>query len=106
MVDRKNQNKVEQHVNSEAYWKEQKVALDRARSSHSKWIGTQRKKRAAESQTWKRETFSLPRLDAQKKARAFLDKYPKAAYWSEVETWRELPDDIIEFTMRRLPTAD
>lgn len=106
MVDRKNQNKVEQHANSEAYWKEQKVALDRARSSHTKWIESRRKKRAAESQTWKRETFSLPRCEAQQKARAFLDKYPKAAYWSEVETWRELPNDIIEFTMRRLPTSD
>jgi hypothetical protein len=25
---------------------------------------------------------------------------------SEVERWRELPDGSIEFTMRRLPTAD
>ena len=32
--------------------------------------------------------------------------YPKAAYMSEVEHWRELPDGGIEFTMRRLPTAD
>lgn len=106
MVDIKNQNKVVQHVENEAYWKDQKVALDRARSSHSKWIESRRQKRAAEGQSWKRETFSLPRKEAQQKARAFLDKYPKAAYWSEVETWRELPDDIIEFTMRRLPTAD
>ena len=36
----------------------------------------------------------------------YLEKYPKAAYWSEVESWRELPGDVIEFTMRRLPTAD
>ena len=28
------------------------------------------------------------------------------AYMSEVESWRELPDGGIEFTMRRLPTAD
>lgn len=106
MVDSKNQNKVAQHVDTEKYWKNQKVALDRARNSHKKWTDSRRQKKAGESQAWKRETFSLPRSEAQKKARAFLDKYPKAAYWSEVETWRELPDDIIEFTMRRLPTAD
>ena len=40
------------------------------------------------------------------KAKAFLRSYPKAAYMSEVERWRELPDGAIEFTMRRLRTAD
>ena len=30
----------------------------------------------------------------------------KAAYMTEVEAWRELDDGRIEFTMRRLPTAD
>jgi hypothetical protein len=53
-----------------------------------------------------RETFSLPRVEARDKARAFLKKYPKAAYMSEVEQWRELPGDAIEFTMRRLRSAD
>ena len=53
-----------------------------------------------------RETFSLPRGEARDKARAFLKKYPKAAYMSEVEQWRELPGDAIEFTMRRLRSAD
>ena len=53
-----------------------------------------------------RETFSLPRREARAKAKAFLKSYPAAAYMSEVERWRELPGDIIEFTMRRLPTAD
>jgi hypothetical protein len=53
-----------------------------------------------------RETFSLPREEAREKARSLLKKYPKAAYMTEVERWRELPDDEIEFTMRRLPTAD
>jgi hypothetical protein len=37
---------------------------------------------------------------------AFLKSYPKAAYMSEVERWRELPGGAIEFTMRRLRTAD
>jgi hypothetical protein len=53
-----------------------------------------------------RETFSLPRREARAKAEAFLKSYPKAAYMSEVERWRELPDGAIEFTMRRLRTAD
>jgi hypothetical protein len=53
-----------------------------------------------------RETFTLPRDKARTKARDFLTRYPKAAYMSGVESWRELPGDEIEFTMRRLPSAD
>jgi hypothetical protein len=53
-----------------------------------------------------RETFTLPREQARSKARDFLTRYPKAAYMSGVENWRELPDGCIEFTMRRLPSAD
>jgi hypothetical protein len=53
-----------------------------------------------------RETFTLPRDQARARARDFLDRYPKAAYMSSVEDWRELPGGDIEFTMRRLPTAD
>jgi len=53
-----------------------------------------------------RETFVLPRLLARARARQFFEAYPKAAYMSGVESWRELPGDEIEFTMRRLPSAD
>lgn len=53
-----------------------------------------------------RETFTLPREQARAKARDFLTRYPKAGYMSAVESWRELPDGAIEFTMRRLPSAD
>jgi hypothetical protein len=53
-----------------------------------------------------RETFTLPREGARTKARDFLTRYPKAAYMSSVESWRELPGGNIEFTMRRLPSAD
>jgi hypothetical protein len=53
-----------------------------------------------------RTTFSLPRDEACAKARDFLARYPRAAYMSSVESWRELPDGDIEFTMRRLPSAD
>lgn len=53
-----------------------------------------------------RETFTLPREAARTRARDFLSRYPKEAYMSSVEHWRELPDGAIEFTMRRLATAD
>ncbi len=90
---------------SRHYWTSQDGALSRARSANRKWSQKRREAKASEP-VWKRETYSLPRAEAQAKAREFLNKYPKAAYWSEVESWRELPDDVIEFTMRRLPTAD
>ncbi len=53
-----------------------------------------------------RETFTLPRDAARLKARDFLNRYPKAGYMSAVESWRELPGGDIEFTMRRLRSAD
>jgi hypothetical protein len=53
-----------------------------------------------------RESFTLPRAEARARAQAFFARYPKAGYMSEVETWRELPGGDIEFTMRRLPSAD
>lgn len=53
-----------------------------------------------------RETFALPREQARQRARTFLTQYPKAAYMSEVESWREVQGERIEFTMRRLRTAD
>jgi len=62
--------------------------------------------RPARADSFRRETFSLPRAAARAKAREFFDRYPKAAYMTEIESWRELPGDTIEFTMRRLPTAD
>ncbi|WP_274426542.1 hypothetical protein [Chelativorans sp. YIM 93263] len=53
-----------------------------------------------------RETYALPREEARAKAREWLERWPKQAYWTEVESWCERPDDVIEFTMRRLPSAD
>lgn len=63
-----------------------------------------RKSRA--SLAFRRETFDLPREAARQKAREMFDRFPKAAYMTEIESWRVLPDDRIEFTMRRLPSAD
>ena len=53
-----------------------------------------------------RETFTLPRDMARMQARDFLNRFPKAAYMTGVESWRELPGGDIEFTMRRLRSAD
>ena len=55
---------------------------------------------------FRRESFTLPREEARARARDFLNRYPKAAYMSSVESWRELPGGDIEFTMRRLASAD
>jgi len=56
--------------------------------------------------SFRRETFALPREAAREKAREMFRRFPKAAYMTTIESWRELPDGAIEFTMRRLPNAD
>jgi hypothetical protein len=53
-----------------------------------------------------RETFVLPRSDARLKAKEWFERFPKQAYWTEIESWFERPGDVIEFTIRRLPAAD
>ncbi len=63
-------------------------------------------RRAGARDAFRRETFALPREAAREKAREFFRRFPKAAYMTEIESWRELPGDRIEFTMRRLPSAD
>jgi hypothetical protein len=55
---------------------------------------------------WRRETYCLPRLQAREKAMEWFQRYPKSAYMTEIEFWRELADGRIEFTIRRLPSAD
>jgi len=61
---------------------------------------------SARRDSFRRETFALPRAAAREKAREMFRRYPKAAYMTAIESWRELPDGAIEFTMRRLPSAD
>lgn len=53
-----------------------------------------------------RETHVLERSAARAKALDLFQRFPKAAYMTEIESWRELPDGRIEFTLRRLPSAD
>jgi hypothetical protein len=62
--------------------------------------------RPTRQDAFRRDTFALPREAAREKAREMFKRFPKAAYMTEIESWRELPDDVVEFTMRRLPTAD
>jgi hypothetical protein len=65
-----------------------------------------RQRQAALADGYKRVTFRLPRLAARDKARELLRRYPREAYMTQIESWSELPDDVIEFTVRRLPSAD
>jgi hypothetical protein len=60
----------------------------------------------ARGDAFRRETFALPREEARAKARELFHRFPKAAYQTEIEAWRVLPGDRIEFTVRRLPSAD
>jgi hypothetical protein len=64
------------------------------------------RRKLTRSDPYRRETFSLPREAAREKAREMFRRFPKAAYMTAIESWRELPDGAIEFTMRRLPSAD
>jgi hypothetical protein len=71
-------------------------------------LAAKRARAQAESSkgAWRRDTYTLKRGEAREKARDYFLKFPKAAYMTEIESWRELPDDRIEFTIRRLPSAD
>ncbi len=84
------------------------AAVESSRVANKNWAERRKEMRQSvrQQETWKRETHSMPRPQAREFARKFLKKYPKAAYWSEIESWRVLPGDVIEFTVRRLPSAD
>ena len=86
----------------------QAEAVENSRRTNKSWSERRRELRRSigSPNTWKRETKVLPRKEARDFARNFFKKYPKAAYWSEIESWRALDGDVIEFTMRRLPSAD
>ncbi|MGB6176379.1 MAG: hypothetical protein WBF43_08590 [Methylocella sp.] len=81
---------------------EQKTPADIARGLAKR----ARTQAASREGAWRRETYTLKRSEARAKARAYFAKFPKAAYMTEIESWRELSGGRIEFTIRRLPTAD
>jgi hypothetical protein len=74
----------------------ERVANRRSKRSHT----------ASADDAWRRETFCLPRDEARAKAREWFERFPKAAYMTEIESWREVAGDQIEFVIRRLPSAD
>jgi hypothetical protein len=63
-------------------------------------------RKAAANDSFRRQTYTLPRDLARETARDWFRKFPKQAYDTTVESWRATGDAQIEFTMRRLPTAD
>lgn len=69
-------------------------------------LGEKNRGKPQPSGLWRRETYTLPRQEARAKAHEWFDAFPKAAYMTEIEFWRELSDGQIEFTIRRLPSAD
>jgi len=82
------------------------MSYSRPRDIARKLASDRPRRGASRSDSYRRETFSLPREAARAKAREMFSRYPKAAYMTAIESWRELPGGAIEFTMRRLPTAD
>lgn len=64
----------------------------------------QRQKDAAGIQHGWRETYILPRDQARTKAREWMERLRRSAYITEVESWRELGDGLIECTVRRMPS--
>jgi hypothetical protein len=50
--------------------------------------------------------LTLPVEAARHQARRILNSPPQGGYATVVENWRQLPDGNIEFTLRRLPTAE
>lgn len=65
-----------------------------------------RSRKEAGDSVFVRQTYRQERDQARKTARKWFKDYPKAAYWTQVESWRLLDDGVVEFTMRRLPSAD
>lgn len=49
-----------------------------------------------------REKFTKERSATRKLAQEYFERYPKDRYQTEVEGWRNLQSQNIEFTMKRL----
>jgi hypothetical protein len=82
------------------------MSYSRPKDLAHRMAGNRTRLKSARRDSYRRETFSLPREAAREKAREMFRRFPKAAYMTEIESWRVLPGDRIEFTVRRLPTAD
>ena len=49
-----------------------------------------------------REKFTRESSTARSAVREYFKRYPKEQFLTELETWRYLPSQTIEFTMKRL----
>jgi hypothetical protein len=49
-----------------------------------------------------RERFRLAPAEARKRAKREFQAYPSETYLTEIESWRDLPDGFVEFTVKRL----
>jgi hypothetical protein len=49
-----------------------------------------------------REKFTRPRITARKVTAEYFERFPKGRYLTEIESWRHLQSDNVEFTMKRL----
>ena len=49
-----------------------------------------------------REKFTKERSAARKAIREYYKRFPNKRYQTELESWRYLPSQTIEFTMKRL----
>jgi hypothetical protein len=70
------------------------------------WSRLQSDRRKVENDGSSTQTFTLPLEAARRKVRDIIDAVPQRGQLEIVERWRQLPDGLIEFTMRRLPRSD
>jgi hypothetical protein len=49
-----------------------------------------------------RKRFRLAAAEARKRARREFQAYPSDTYLTEIESWRDLRDGFVEFTVKRL----
>jgi hypothetical protein len=49
-----------------------------------------------------REKFTRERTSARRLAAEYFEQFPKDRYQTEIESWRHLQSQNIEFTMKRL----
>ena len=56
--------------------------------------------------SFRRQTYTLPCDLARAMAKDWFRKFSKQAYDTKVESWRATGNGQIEFSMRWLPTAD
>jgi len=81
--------------------KKRPAGLARRLAERSRSATTER----TSSSLWRRETFTLPRIEARAKAREWFELYPKGAYIKESEFWGGVADGQIQFTIQSLPDA-